>query len=359
MKIVHIAVCLKGGGIQNFLLSLLPEQVRLGHEVSLIVIEKDTNDYCELLANRLRNNGVYVVNLGKKIGNKVSLLKTLISCRQKVTSLKPDILNTHGEMSHVYGAITVLFTKIPHCITVHNAPENWDVLNKLLNSDKPIIYCSEAAYELRTQCNKRIISINNGISPSLVKTDQKVDLRNELRLSSSDKIILSVGSLRPQKNYEFLKVLSDTIKDKSIHFCICGGNYGDGYINPKIFDNYPNIHCIGLRSDVSAIENTSDLFLSCAKFEGLPIAVLEAFFNGIPCVLSPIVQHEKIAKGVDDCFIPAKFEPKDFVYTIKKALEIKKSHEDIYNSRLQNIKKYSISYTAVKYIEFYKKCINE
>ena len=32
MKIVHIANCLRGGGIQNFLLSLLPEQVKQGHK---------------------------------------------------------------------------------------------------------------------------------------------------------------------------------------------------------------------------------------------------------------------------------------------------------------------------------------
>lgn len=354
MKIVHILNSLKGGGIQNFVLSLAPEQVNLDNSVSIIVIDQDHYDYSKHLKSKLESRGVDVFYLNKVLHSKVSFLKTLVSCRILIRKMKPDIVNTHGEMSHIYGSFATIGTSIKHYITIHNGPEIWDILNKLLNNRKPLIYCSKAAFDLRVQNNSIYKVIENGISPEIVKTDKIVDLRNELHLNSSDKIVVLVGSLRPQKNYQFLKDIVDNLNDKSIHFCVCGGNYGKGYISADEFMKYDTIHFLGLRSDVSAIENGADLFLSCSKFEGLPIAVLEAFFNGIPCVLSPIEQHINISK-VEQCWIPSSFDAKSFVFTIKEALKERKSHKDIYVNRLSQISKYSITKSAKEYIKFYKK----
>lgn len=355
MNILHITDCLRGGGVQNFLLSLLPEQVKLGHQVTLIVVEKNTYDYCDILEQKLKLHGVQVINLGKKRANKLSFLKTLLACRKTIKSIQPNVVNTHGGMSHLYGTFSTKFTSCLHVLTIHNAPEYWNLPNKLLNSQKPLVYCSDAAYDMRVQHNKNIVAINNGVSADLIRTNELVDLREELHLTEKDKIVVLVGSLRPQKNYEFLKQVVDKLQDPSIHFCISGGNYGAGYVKMSEFDDYPTIHCLGLRSDVSAIENGSDLFLSCATFEGLPIAVLEAFFNGIPCVLSPIEQHKRIADGVEACIIPKDFTAEAFVESILNGLEITKSHGGIANKRAAAIDKYSISYAAKKYVDFYQK----
>ena len=357
MKIIHICNCLRGGGIQNFLLSLLPEQAKQKHQVTLIVIEKYDYEYCEHLENILTKHSVNVVRLNKIRNNKLSMLKTILKCRSIVKKIKPDIVNTHGEMSHEYGAIAVLAQKIQQIITVHNAPEIWSIPLKILCAKKPLIFCSHAAYAMRTQNSNVMIPIDNGISREIIHSNKSVDLRNELGLNPNDKIIVSVGSLRPQKNYTFIKQIIDEIKDNTLHFCICGGNYGIGYINIEEFKDYPNIHCLGLRSDISAIENGADLFLSCATFEGLPIAVLEAYFNGIPCVLSPIPQHENIS-NVYQVWLPKSFNASAFSEAIKEALKNNESHDSIYKTRLSQIEKFSISKTCNEYISFYHKILN-
>lgn len=355
MNIIHITNCLRGGGIQNFLLSLLPEQVKLGNQVTLIVIERNTYDYCNMLEQKLKVHGVRVINLGKIQRNKISFFKTLFTCRKTIRSVRPNVVNTHGDLAHIYGAFSTQFTNYLHILTIHNAPEYWNLLNKLLNSNKPLVFCSDSAFDLRVQHNKNIVSINNGVSIDLIRTTDVVDLRRELHLTEKDKIVVLVGSLRPQKNYELLKEIVDKLHNSNIHFCICGGNYGKDYINASVFDNYPTIHCLGLRSDVSAIENGSDLFLSCATFEGLPIAVLEAFFNGIPCVLSPIEPHKRIIDGVDACIIPKDFTAEAFIESILEGLSRHDTHELIACSRADAIDKYSISYAAKRYVEFYQK----
>lgn len=357
MKIVHITNCLRGGGIQNFLLSLLPEQASKNNKVLLIVIEKYDYEYCNHLEQLLSQNSITVIRLNKLKSNKFSLIKTIIKCRSIVGKINPDIVNTHGEMSHVYGALSVMGKNIKQIITIHNAPEVWPFSAKFLCGKKPLIFCSNAAYNLKQQTCTEATTISNGINDKIVRTNNLHDLRKELNLNNSDKIVVLVGSMRPQKNYSFLKKIADEIKDQSIHFCICGGSYGAGYINTDEFESYKNIHCLGLRSDVSAIENSADLFLSCSKFEGLPIAVLEAYFNGIPCVLSPIVQHINIS-NVYNVYIPKDFHAKSFIDCIYKALSNTESHDEILSKRKLQIEQYSIKNTAIKYIEFYNKILN-
>lgn len=357
MKIAHITDCLRGGGIQNLLLSLLPEQVKQGHEVTLIVIEQYDYDYCRHLDCMLADCGVKVLCLNKIKHNKLSMLRTISICRKKVGKIQPDIVNTHGTMSHIYGAIAVLGKRILQVTTIHNAPEVWPQICKLFCSAKPHIFCSVSAFDMRQQNSGRMTIIENGISSAIVKNTDKANLKKELSLKPSDKVIVLVGSLRPQKNYEFLKSIVDETKDPSLHFCICGGNYGKGYIPASVFEGYEkNIHLLGLRSDVSAIENCADLFLSCALFEGLPMAVLEAYFNGIPCVLSPIPQHQKIS-DVEYVWIPKEFTPTAFVASIYEALKCNLSHEQIYESRKKQIAKYEIARTCEKYVAFYKEIL--
>lgn len=273
--------------------------------------------------------------------------------------MNPDIVNTHGVMSHIYGAFSVSGKGIKHMATVHNAPEVWRKTCKLLCRNTPLIFCSNAAFEMRAQESALMRTIENGISPAIVRSNETVDLRKELRLKADDKIIVLVGSMRPQKNYEFLKKIVDTAQDSSLHFCICGGNYGEGYVPASVFTGYKkNIHLLGLRSDVSAIENGADLFLSCALYEGLPIAVLEAYFNGIPCVLSPIPQHRNIA-DVEKVWIPQDFEPQDFILAINEALKERSDHSAIYETRKKQIEKYSITGTCKQYIQFYDEVIKQ
>lgn len=206
MRILHITDCLRGGGIQNFLLSLLPEQVKQKNEVTLIVIEQYDYDYCRHLDSVLTSNGVKVICLNKAKHNKVSMLRTIIACRSVIGKIRPNIVNTHGTMSHIYGAVSVIGKPFPQVITVHNAPEPWPLSCKLLCNGKPLIFCSKSAFDMRQQNASLMAAIDNGISPEIVRSTDKVDLRQDLSLKPSDHVIVLVGSLRPQKIMSFLKI---------------------------------------------------------------------------------------------------------------------------------------------------------
>jgi glycosyltransferase involved in cell wall biosynthesis len=357
MKILHLLHSLRGGGIQNLLLSLAPEQAKQGNDLTVVVIDEYDSEYCLHLEAILISKNVKVVRLNKTRGNKLSLIKAIYKLSKTIKSFRPDIINSHAEISHFYCAIATIFTNIPHVITVHNAPEEWNSILKLLCKNKPLIFCSQSAYDLRQQESNLMVVINNGISKEIIHSNEIADLRMEFGLSASARIIILVGSLRPQKNYPFLKEIVAELKEENIHFFVCGGGrVADGEIDSRDFVKYETIHFLGLRQDVSAIENGADLFLSCSTYEGLPIAVLEAFFNGIPCVLSPIEQHLQIS-DIPECWTPELFDAFSFSKTIKVALQTNKSHTEIYNERKSFLAQYSIEEASKKYVSFYKKVL--
>ena len=180
MKIVHVLLSLRGGGIQNFLLSLAPEQKRMGHEVIVIITDEDDSSYSIKNKEYLESFEIPVYNLNRKIGDKASFFKTWFALRKLLKKLNPDIVNSHGVYSHNAVGISVLGTGISHCCTIHNAPEKWGKMTKVINHCAPLIYCSEAALQLRDQNSPLMIAINNGIDEKTVRCSEVVDLHKEL-----------------------------------------------------------------------------------------------------------------------------------------------------------------------------------
>ncbi|MCS2235475.1 MAG: glycosyltransferase family 4 protein [Bacteroides faecis] len=355
MKIVHILASLGSGGIQGFVFSLACQQSRLGHDVMVIATDVCDNEHSSKQEIIYHQHNVKVHRLNRKRGNKLDLLKTIYGCRKLVSEFKPDIVNTHATLWHMIGALSTVGTSYKQICTVHNTPERWNFVTNMLCKNKPVICCSIPAFENRVQKSSNVICIENGVDATLVRTSEIVDLRREFNLPEDTKVVVSVGNLRPQKNYKNVIELAKHYENTNVHFFICGGNHGGpSYDDPKLYEGYPNLHCLGTRSDVSAIENSADLFLSSSTFEGLPIAVLEAYFNGIPCILSPIPQHINIS-NVEEVFIPKSFAVSDFIKVIDKALLTKKLHNNIYASREKSLEKYSITGTAILYIDYYNK----
>ena len=132
MKITHILPSLKGGGIQNFIFSLAPEQKSLGNDVSIIVTDEDYNEYSDGKKRQLENSGIIVYNLDRKVSDKHSFFSALRKCRKIIGNKCPDIVNTHGVICHILGSLSTIGLKTVHCCTIHSGPEHWSRSVKLL-----------------------------------------------------------------------------------------------------------------------------------------------------------------------------------------------------------------------------------
>lgn len=130
-----------------------------------------------------------------------------------------------------------------------------------------------------------------GINTERLKVaEERLDLRKELGLEQTTKILLSVGELNDNKNQETSLRAFAAIKDEMLHYVLCGR--GKNLETLKGLATKLGVsertHFLGYRKDVVDICFQSNVFIMPSKREGLPIASLEAMYCGLPLITSNI-----------------------------------------------------------------------
>lgn len=185
------------------------------------------------------------------------------------------------------------------------------------------------------------------------------NLKTELGLATTDKVITMVGELIPRKrqrdaiqalqslpeNYKLILVGNGKESDKLKEFV------GQLHLTHRVF-------FLGFRHDVNAIVGNSDVLVLPSSQEGLPICVLEAMSLGTPTIVSdirgsrdlvaahcgyvfPVGNTQELATRIqtvlqaDNSTIIKNASAKIKGYAIEQVLKI---HEDVYATLLKPVK---------------------
>jgi len=157
--------------------------------------------------------------------------------------------------------------------------------------------CSDAAGDMlfgnEVYINKGVM-INNGVDTNKHKYDQIS--RNEIRSRHSvgNKILIGhVGHMIEVKNQMFLIDIFEELIRINSDYCMV--LIGDGEDREKIFEKaksmnlHNNIIFTGNISEVDLYLNAMDVFVFPSLYEGLPLALVEAQTNGLPCIISDTI----------------------------------------------------------------------
>ena len=134
---------------------------------------------------------------------------------------------------------------------------------------------------------QRLRVIRNGIAPRPPQRDRAAT-RALLELAPQDRLVVTVGRMSEQKGYDVLLAAIPAIlarQPRARFFWI-----GDGPLLEELrvqvraagLDHA--VHLLGRRSDTADLLAAADLFVLPSRFEGLPLAVLEAQAAGLPVV---------------------------------------------------------------------------
>lgn len=144
---------------------------------------------------------------------------------------------------------------------------------------------------------EQVVVLANGIDlkkfrPLTVGADRAA-LRRSLGLPVNRQLILMVGRLWEQKNpgglvaaYRRLWAAGDPGADLVL--------VGDGELQPELAKVVQeaglteHVHFLGWRTDTPELLRTSDIFVLPSRWEGMPLAILEAMGSGLPVVVSDI-----------------------------------------------------------------------
>ena len=161
---------------------------------------------------------------------------------------------------------------------------------------------------------KKIEVINNGI---------EINFEEFYKREKREKIIIvSVGRLHKQKNYENAFLAISKIKDLNFEYWIVGSGEMKKYgsiINSLKIEN--KVKLLGFRKDVVEILKKSDIFLMPSNWEGFGLSAAEAMNAGLACIFSNVEGlRDLLHKNNYDGKIVDPSDPENMSLAIKELL---------------------------------------
>lgn len=235
---------------------------------------------------------------------------------------RPDIIHAHSAKGGVIAKIVGSRNKIP----VLHTPQAYSFLSSESKVKRVIFLRLE---KWLSKLNNKILASSNSEMNRAIKEvgydPQRVLLFNnainpigeDFNLSIDktwpDNYICSVGRPSFQKNVELMiDILKDLkTKDSSIHLVLMGvGYHSPNLTNVKTkIKDYKLENNITLlewtkREDVFSIIKNAKLYISTARYEGLPYSVIEALALGKACVVTDADgNRDLISNNINGCVI--------------------------------------------------------
>lgn len=300
--------------------------------------------------------------------------------------LKKVILNNNFQIIHCHtpvgGAITrLLVRKIKNLntrviYTAHGfhffkgAPIwNWVIyypIEKWLSkyTDTLITMNSEDFHYAQKFYSNEICLID-GVGIDIKKFDnRKINIskkREELHLSNSDIILLSVGELIKRKNHKVVIEAIAKIKNPNVKYLICGSGKLEQKLKKLIkkLNVEQQVFLLGYRNDIFEICSISDIFIFPSLQEGLPVALMESMACCLPVIASNIRgNRDLICEGKGGFLVSPKsscFFKSSICYLVQDKTLQKKMGK--YNHEI--IKKYSLEHSLKQMEKIYFRDIKE
>lgn len=326
-----------------------------------------------------RQNGAKVFNVPNPHSHPLKYSKAV---KKIILNGNYDVIHVNmlsaANMAPVKTALKANIKKI--IVHSHNAGTPKGIIRRILhllnkrrlNDDRLIrLACSEkAGYWLFGQ-NADFQVINNAINAKKYRFSraERSEIRHRYGIDDDKFLIGNVGRLCEQKNQQFLIELLSKLGDKYRLMIVGDGDKRDQIEElAKKYSISAQLTIIPNVEDIKKYYSAMDAFLFPSLFEGLPLAPIEAYANGLHLILSEEITRE-IDMGSASTFLPLQiekwkkhitdfnFESRDRKINIPDTFNITKqakTMENIYDDNTDSKVKISIiipAYNSGKYIE--------
>lgn len=246
-----------GGGIESHVLQLA-EGLQQHDELVEVVFLTDYGVH-PMHATLLK------LNIQHRIlnGRFTNLYKTL-------KNEQPSIVHTHGYKAGIFGRIAAKLARIPTISTYHAGEIGAGKL---------------AFYDWLDRISAGLANKVFAVSPLIAKRlPGKAEVFNNFVNSahltdSSGEQIAFVGRVSHEKGPDYFMTLATLRPKLNFHL------YGDGPLLPELqAANLSNLHLHGQQDDMALVWPNIGLLVMPSRFEGLPMAALEAMARGIPVI---------------------------------------------------------------------------
>jgi glycosyltransferase involved in cell wall biosynthesis len=281
---------------------------------------RGTDPSAEEAMSQLQDAGVPILKLGRK--RKLDIWVWLRLARY-LREHRVDVLHAHKFGSNAWASVIGPLAGVPVVLAhEHSWSYTGQPLRRLIDrwliarGASRLIAVSRADRRRMTTVEhidpRRTLFIPNGIPPSPPLAGR--DVRAELGIASTAKVVGVVGLLRPEKAYAvLLRATARLISEQpDLQVLIVG----DGVERPALenlareLDLESTVRFLGQRTDAPAILSAVDVAVCCSNSEGSPLSVMEYMEAGLPVVGTSVGGiPDLIEPGVHGLLVP----PGDYV----------------------------------------------
>lgn len=254
---------------------------------------------------------------------KINNLKAIKQLKKIIEEEKFDIIHTHTPMGSVVTRLAAKNARKKYhtrvIYTAHGlhffkgAPlKNWimfyPVEKYLSKYTDTLILINQEDYELCKRKFKKCKDIQYvpgvGIDEEkfnfTMTEEEKLELRESLGLKKDDFVMIYPAEISKRKRQEWLiNSISNLLKaNNNIHLLLPGQDSLNGKCQKlvKQLNLEDQIHFLGYRKDIPKLLKISDLAVSSASQEGLPVNIMEAMYVGLPIVASDCRGNRDLVK---------------------------------------------------------------
>nr|WP_242928030.1 glycosyltransferase [Pontibacter vulgaris] len=282
-----------------------------GAEVLLTESLKDiTNEYRHVLVymrqpatllSAVKVDKVYCLNYkGKR-----SFLESIFQLRKIIQRENISLIHSH----HYWPTIVARLAKptsVPLIFSVHN-PLSKDAFN--LN--RLSFYLEKYTYQSKQHAVFVSEAVKKDYSASIGLKGKATVLYNFVAEKFYDERYLkptkerqtklhmiAVGTLKHQKNYQYLLKVMALLKQREIYLDVIGEGPLMQELKAIVEENaLRNVRLLGACNNVHEILKNYDAFILASTYEGMSLAVIEAMAVGLPCILSDIEPNREVTAG--------------------------------------------------------------
>lgn len=363
MKILQVIQKPQFRGAEIFACQLSVELKKLGHEVDVLFLFGTDDERLSFSLNFIHLNAT----LKKRFWD----FKAYKKLDAIITKGNYDVVQANAADTLKYAVISKFIYGWQSKLVYRNANKISDFMTTYLKKgiNKLLMKKVDAVASVSQECLRDFITVYPSFSKIIEYLPIGVNLEippsysslTEIGITSGGPFLLNVTSFVPEKNHEgLLRIFSKLLIDyPSAQLLLIGEGKLKSYIETlaEELNLNNNLHFLGKRNDVVQIMPCCDLFLLPSLIEGLPGVILEAFANRLPVVAYNVGGIKEVVLEKETGYLIDKNNEIDFLEAIKKYLSTDNNIIKINAYELVS-KKYSNEAIAIKFSEFYEKCLN-
>jgi glycosyltransferase involved in cell wall biosynthesis len=337
-KIVHIGMPYSGVG--SYIKQIAKYSDHKSLELYLLCNLKHEN----VLIEGIDKPNILHINLKRQLNPFVDFI-CLMQIIRHLIYIKPNLIHCHSSKPGLLARISAVILGIPSFYT----PNAFAFLNTksalgskifllvervMAKLPGALLACSEKELEI----SRKIVKFKK--NKSLIWSNSIYPIEKEYNFScdntKKEQTLASIGRICHQKNFDMVVDVMKIIIHKGHNIKL--NIYGAGYYSPEKNSLLKKINDFGLEKNIIIHDyidrsimlkklNKSIIYISTARYEGLPYAIMEAMSLGLPCIVTDVEGNNELVKDGINGYLISPFNSKDMASRIIELIEDNENRE--------------------------------